>query len=314
MEELISSRPGQLFLVASAIGMAIWARALARSGGPRQAVQWLCPARDRVCPFWSPLDAFFLFLGYVFATGMVVFALTRLKLTAMPRTPATPFYEFDVPGDPVAVAVATIVGGVAAVLFATVLMRLRDPSALAALGWRWRGADLWLGLKWAFLVLPAVLVVAELASRNVAEYEHDVLEGLLTLQGPAAISMVYLSTALITPIVEEFFFRGLMLGALEYVDSFRRGGPVAGSGPNEGATALGNQAWRPASIWPLVFSSALFALAHWGQGAAWIPLFFFAMALGWLYRQTGSLVAPIVLHAILNASTLTLYLWMSPNA
>jgi membrane protease YdiL (CAAX protease family) len=42
---------------------------------------------------------------------------------------------------------------------------------------------------------------------------------------------------------------------------------------------------------------------------AWVPLFFFALALGYLFQRTGSLIAPIVLHVSLNATTmLILYL------
>ena len=41
-----------------------------------------------------------------------------------------------------------------------------------------------------------------------------------------------------------------------------------------------------------------------GQGAAPIPLFFLALGLGFLYRQTGSLTPPILVHMILNGLTL----------
>ena len=56
--------------------------------------------------------------------------------------------------------------------------------------------------------------------------------------------------------------------------------------------------------------SAVFAGMHYSHGVAWIPLFFFALALGYLYQRTRSLVAPIVLHMALNASSMVM-LWLS---
>ena len=51
---------------------------------------------------------------------------------------------------------------------------------------------------------------------------------------------------------------------------------------------------------PMIVSAAVFGLAHVGQGAAPIPLFVFGLALGYLYRQTGSILPCIVLHMGLN--------------
>ena len=50
----------------------------------------------------------------------------------------------------------------------------------------------------------------------------------------------------------------------------------------------------------MIVSAAVFGLAHVGQGAAPIPLFVFGLALGYLYRQTGSILPCIVLHMGLN--------------
>jgi membrane protease YdiL (CAAX protease family) len=66
---------------------------------------------------------------------------------------------------------------------------------------------------------------------------------------------------------------------------------------------------RPA-WWPILLSSALFALMHWGQGLAPIPLFFFAVVLGYVYQRTHRLWPSLVAHALLNAGSLAL-LWFS---
>ncbi len=53
--------------------------------------------------------------------------------------------------------------------------------------------------------------------------------------------------------------------------------------------------------WPIFVSAAIFGLAHAGQGPAPIPLFLFGLALGYLFRKTGSILPCIVLHLLLNA-------------
>ena len=54
------------------------------------------------------------------------------------------------------------------------------------------------------------------------------------------------------------------------------------------------------AYWPILISSSCFALIHWGQGLAPIPLFVLAVGLGYLFRQTGSLIACITVHFLLN--------------
>ena len=58
---------------------------------------------------------------------------------------------------------------------------------------------------------------------------------------------------------------------------------------------------EPAGTTAIVLSAAAFALAHQGQGLAYVPLFPFGLVLGTLARQTGSIVACIAAHAIFNA-------------
>ena len=64
------------------------------------------------------------------------------------------------------------------------------------------------------------------------------------------------------------------------------------------SNGLANQ--RKFAYWPIFVSALLFALAHWGHGLAPIPLFILALGLGYLFRQTGSLIACITVHFLLN--------------
>jgi len=64
-----------------------------------------------------------------------------------------------------------------------------------------------------------------------------------------------------------------------------------------------------AEIMPNVLTSALFAAFHAQQWPSPLPLFLLSLALGTLYRRTGSLVGPIAMHAAFNGlSTLMLFL------
>src|SRR5690606_35129689 len=75
------------------------------------------------------------------------------------------------------------------------------------------------------------------------------------------------------------------------------GPPLNQSSPREIERDLDTRSdWTPTAVWPIVITSLVFAVMHWGQGLAPIPLFFLSLGLGYLYRQTGSLVPSIVVH------------------
>ncbi len=57
----------------------------------------------------------------------------------------------------------------------------------------------------------------------------------------------------------------------------------------------------PCGTVPTILSSGVFAIMHSGQGPAPIPLFVFALCLGYLYRQTHRLLPSLVVHFCLNA-------------
>lgn len=186
----------------------------------------------------------------------------------------------------------SIVGGLAAQVVALVattvagaaLLRLRGAS-WADLGWRpgpWR-KDLWLALVTVALVVAPLLGLAALLDR-LQPYQHPLIDLLAERRDPRAIAAVLLSALVVAPIAEEFFFRRVLQGWLERVAPDRAG------------------------LTAIVVSAAAFALAHWGQGLAYVPLFPFALALGGIVRQTGSLVPCVLVHALFNAVSVGLLL------
>lgn len=81
------------------------------------------------------------------------------------------------------------------------------------------------------------------------------------------------------------------------------GGLSSGRPNRQQAERLGPLSWSSArtSWMPIIVSATIFAAVHIGQGAAPIPLFVLGLVLGFLYRQTGSILSCIVLHLGLNA-------------
>lgn len=62
--------------------------------------------------------------------------------------------------------------------------------------------------------------------------------------------------------------------------------------------------------WPIIVSAAIFSAMHFGHGYDFVPLFFLALGLGYIYQQTHRVVPCIIIHLLLNAGSL-LMLWLS---
>jgi len=124
------------------------------------------------------------------------------------------------------------------------------------------------------LIVAPLLGLAGLLDQLVP-YRHPLVDLLAERRDPVALAVVIGSAIVAAPVAEEFFFRRVLQGWLE-----RR--------LPDGWTAV-------------VLSAAAFALAHQGQGLAYVPLFPFGLVLGLIARQTGSIVACILVHALFNA-------------
>ena len=167
-------------------------------------------------------------------------------------------------------------------------------SAVAELGLHATRKSVSQGLWGSLWFLPPVLLISFLISQLI-RYEHPVLETLKAVAAdpsPAGFLLLFAATAVITPVVEEFMFRVLLQGGLQ------------GMFDRVVEDANGNPSWRATSWIPIIMTSVLFAAMHIGQGGAPIALFFLSIGLGYLYRQTGSIVPPLIVHMVLNATTL----------
>ena len=58
-------------------------------------------------------------------------------------------------------------------------------------------------------------------------------------------------------------------------------------------------------LWPSLVTGTLFGLAHFGYGLSFIPLIVLGILLGLLYRATHSIWPSLVVHVMLNGSSMT---------
>ena len=285
-----------LLLAVMLASAAAWVRLIWKyRGKPSALADELVPLRERERPFWNPGDALILFGAMQLLGGVSAGVLLATGMIARPEAA-------DAVANPMTLILVTLFGSAAGSVAILGWLRLREPHPAWKLGLHVTVADVVLGLRASVLLLPPVLLISAVASQAIP-YEHPVLDAMAGLDDPLALIAIFVATAIVTPFVEELLFRVLLQGGLErwatspavsQVDAIQA----------DLAQAAGQPHWQPGPWWPVVVSSAIFAMLHIGQGAAPIPLFFLALGLGYLYRQTGNITAPMVVHMILNGMTI----------
>lgn len=88
--------------------------------------------------------------------------------------------------------------------------------------------------------------------------------------------------------------------------------PYIPPGDTDGDSAPPVFTWKGTATarfyFPIVGSSLLFALMHLTHGPDWIPLFFLALGLGYLYRQTHRLLPCVTVHLLFNGCSMLMFL------
>lgn len=116
---------------------------------------------------------------------------------------------------------------------------------------------------------------------------HEELE-LIRAYSQLPVRVLIIITAIaIVPVFEEMLFRGLFQTMLRSIP------PIAG-----------RDGWLS-----IVISSVLFVLAH-ANAEHWPGLFVLSMSMGYAYEKSGSLLRPIFIHCLFNATSIigTLYI------
>ncbi len=228
---------------------------------------------------------------------------------------------------------ANTAAGIAAMVVAIAWIMIIYNGTFENLGLIPNRSDALWGLKGALWFIPPTLILSGLVSWLIP-YHHPALDILGDIDSSMVWGLLFLSTAIIVPLVEEFMFRVMLQGGLQRIADGKWRSPttepitvrpIAGTVDQEvpsetlnpyqpvqyGQEPIASEAvaeptsqWQPRSWWPIVVASIVFAAMHLGQGAAPIPLFFLSLGLGYLYRQTGRITAPYVVHMTLNSITM----------
>lgn len=379
-----------LIIFAFATSLSQWIRLLYRGKRPFGAKAFI-PVRPRHLPFWSVLYFVVFIGALIFSSSLLQGAFQAVGWIEKPAAHATadssdPETEPLVATDPIAetpdqisepdeaapnaaeesvaaespalsvpqLTLSTL-GMLTATVITLMILCLNHRSAISRIGLIPQRGDIGLGFRSALMILPPTMLIMTAVSL-MQEYSHPVLDALQPDEsetGPnyAVFALLFVTTALVTPIVEEFWIRGLLQGGLQRLADWRLSmvrqsfeqsaasietpdsdptfepqreaktiteaaymapGTAAGTEPLAITVPTAMQTdsndWTPTAIWPVFVASLVFALLHWGQGLAPIPLFFLSLGLGYLYRQTGSLIPPIIVHFVLNGLTMMMTL------
>jgi membrane protease YdiL (CAAX protease family) len=165
---------------------------------------------------------------------------------------------------------------------------------------------------------------------------HPLINMLESESSPLLFVAAFLAAVVVAPLCEEVLFRLLLQGWLEKWEDMRlRQAQADPTAPDErtiqawsetmetsvepllltGPAHSGGVAGLPYGWTPIVLSSLLFALAHFGYGPDPIPLFLLALILGYVYQRTHRIVPSMVAHALFNSMSLfALWRLMSAGA
>ena len=130
----------------------------------------------------------------------------------------------------------------------------------------------------SILVLPAVLFLhfasqMFLKTIGVSEPAQQAVQMVSQATHPLELALQGISVIMLAPVAEELIFRGIIYNTTKQITS------------------------RTAAV---ILSAVLFAAVH-GQWALVLPLMGLSVALAWVYERSGTIIAPILLHASFNA-------------
>lgn len=299
--------------VASIVGWALlFSRASARGA--------LLPREPRAAVPWGFVDLSAAVLLFLLVPGLLQVAWTRMR--GLDPEDMVPSAELLI-NYPELLAVGAC-GGIVGTVLAALWLRVRVNASLADLGIvldRFR-VDLGIGVAGFILLAPPVLLVQALLMLvwpESWEQQHPLVEALLESNDWRLFAAAVLAAVVQAPVCEEFLFRLCLQGWFEKLATslplLQSDPPTAGAvaqswvlGDVDGVPAAPAASGETVSGWPVFASAFLFALAHLGHGPAPISLFVLAIGLGYLYHQTHRILPCLVVHLLVNASTM-LQLW-----
>lgn len=243
--------------------------------------------------------------------------------------------------DTISLPLATILslGNIAAMLSICAWLVIRHQASLTQLGFgltRW-WKHIALGVIAALASIPLVYALMAAVSAGFDnKYAHPLLEELKREGSLPAFLLAVTSAVLIAPLAEEFFFRVLIQGWLQsapfgslksiLLGQREQAQPLFVATQNEiSVTPSQSSPYAPLNamvasfepthdstetsplippLWPSFVTGTLFGLAHFSYGLSFIPLIVLGIILGLLYRTTHSIWPSLVVHFMLNGSSM----------
>ena len=166
---------------------------------------------------------------------------------------------------------------------------------------------------------PVYAILALLAQANKTN-THPFIDMFQNNPSPALVGNILLAAIVVAPLFEEILFRQLAQGWLEKIETWWLAQKaIQNSGYKEELSESSEEkallelkcnslVFRFRGWIPILISSLLFSAVHIGQGSAPIPLFLFAVMLGYVYHKTHRILPCIIAHMIFNLfAMLSLY-------
>lgn len=302
----------------------------------------LVEPEPREAPCWGPLDVG-LAIVLLFTFSSVAHSAVREWFGVAAGTPPdripVAYHYWNI----LALALASLatLATTAGVIMVRARVSLRALGFVPETVWR----DVGLGIK-AFLALAPPVYALQYLLVQWVESNHPIVDVLREHSDPRLMLASVGSAVIVAPLVEEFLFRGLFQGWLEKLvsryhavealplaeivephqatavesenqvseegTSDRDSNPYAPPTPDVKPALAGDPVGETVyptgflGALPILASSAIFAALHMAHGPDWIPLFFLALGLGYLYRQTHRLLPCITVHFLLNGCSMGL--------
>lgn len=183
------------------------------------------------------------------------------------------------------IVIGSIVQYLGIVILIVGFMIFRDRNPILLFGLKWQGwpKGVLFALGSLLAAYPVIIFAASVPHLFGAKSEsQDIVQYLQTVTGFQHRVLLILMAAVVAPMAEETIFRGYLHGVLR----------------------------KYAGRWPsILVVSLIFAAMH-GHLPALVPLFILAVALSVVYECTGSLWAPMLMHATFNSITVVAaFLW-----
>ena len=301
-----------VFVAGSIASLPFWRIGIRRLRQPGGHSRWdvLLPPRKRLESPLGLLDvgvAFFIWALFQAASIFIAVQMTGIS-------------EIDSnlePAQQLTLIASAQIGQLLATSLALAIVAVRYGHAPRIFGWQNENmlTDMRLAGTAFIMTIPSLLFLSWLLSMLVA-YEHqtfDVLRDQMTL---VSVVVTWTTAVVLAPLTEEVFFRGFLQNWLQRLGSGMSSAAAAtsmiGGFPEQWSkrneTSVDDKKYNPKLVladssarWmPILVTSLAFASVHLGQGLAPVTLFLFSLVLGFLYRQTGSILVCIVLHMLLN--------------